>query len=195
MGSAGEQDQQAVGLDAIADVYAELRRLAAWHLRTAGPGTTVQPTVLVHEAYLRLTRTRAGTYQWSSRTHFFQAAALAMRRALVDWARSSGARRRHHEAAALMQAVHAPVCAVFAREDIHALERALGELEAEHPRWAAVAVYRWHLGLTVPQTAEVLSVSERTVSSDWRFAQAWLRARVIQLNEERRREPGLPPRS
>jgi RNA polymerase sigma factor (TIGR02999 family) len=156
-------------------VYEELRKLA--HQRMAGeaPGTTLQPTALVHEAYLRLFE--AQPTGWSGRGHFFGAAAEAMRRILVERARQrrslkrGGGRRKID-----LDAVSA------AREpephDLLALDEALGRLERLNDRAGRIVKLRYFVGMTVDEVAEALAISSRTVHREWEAAKAWLRVEV-----------------
>lgn len=152
-------------------VYEELRRLAASRLRSLPPGQTLQPTALVHEAFLKL----VGGLDpgWQGRAHFFGAASQAMREILVDQARRKAALRHGggaHRADIDPDGTPAPDRSA----DVLSLESALRRLEAEHPRKARVVVLRHFGGLTHGQIAMVLDVSERTVEREWRFARAWL---------------------
>jgi len=152
-------------------VYEELRQLARWKLAREKPGRTLQATALVHEAYLRLLG--AETQNWRSRTHFFAAAAEAMRRILVDDARrrhcqkrEGGRRRVDLEDDAL--AVEGP------SEDILALDEALTSLTRTDPVKADLVKLRYFAGLTLEQAADALSLSPTTAKRHWRFARAWL---------------------
>lgn len=152
-------------------VYDELRRLAAGYLRAERPDHTLQPTALVHEAFLRLVdQTRADIHD---RSHFFAVAAQSMRRILIDHARHCRAakRRAPGQRITLAEAVdQAPVTEV----DLLRLDDALTRLAALSPRQARVVELRYFGGLTVEQAAAVLDVSPRTVKGDWRVARAWL---------------------
>jgi RNA polymerase sigma factor (TIGR02999 family) len=153
-------------------VYDELRRLAARHLAGEAPGQTLQPTALVHEAYLRLVGPGDGR-RWQGRGHFFAAAAEAMRRILVE-----NARRKE----ALKRAGRRPrqeidpdtVAAPEVSEDLLALDEALGRLAAAEPQVAELVRLRYFAGLTVKETAEVLDVAPRTADAWWAYARAWL---------------------
>jgi RNA polymerase sigma factor (TIGR02999 family) len=155
-------------------VYDELRRLAAAKLAQERPGQTLNATALVHEAYLRLVDVeRAQT--WDSRGHFFAACAEAMRRILVEQARRKG-RFRHggglhkvplNDGPAIAQ----PVAAI----DLLALNEALDRLEAASPRRARLVKLRYFAGLTLPEVAELLGLSQSTAEADWTFAKAWLK--------------------
>jgi RNA polymerase sigma factor (TIGR02999 family) len=154
-------------------VYAELRRLAAARLARAAPGATLQPTALVHEAYLGLVAN--GDPGWNGRAHFFGAAAQAMHDIVVDRARRHAAQKRgggvvHEDVAEI--AIAAPSGAPV--EDVLALSGAMAKLATEHPRRHQVAMLRLFAGLSEEEIAEVEGVSTRTIEREWRFARAWL---------------------
>jgi len=156
-------------------VYAELRALARALLARFPPGNTLQPTALVHEAYLRLVG--ESDPGWNGRRHFFAAAAQAMRRILVEQARRKAAFRhgggqRRADADDADLPIQSPV------EDMLALEEALEQLSQLDERKARVVELRFLLGFGIPETAEVLGVSEPTVERDWRFARAFLYDRL-----------------
>jgi RNA polymerase sigma factor (TIGR02999 family) len=156
-------------------VYEELRTLAHDRMRREPTGLTLQPTALVHEAYLRLVGD--GTVSWNGRGHFFGAAAEAMRRILVERARRSrtikhGGGRRP---VGLEQAAARPIGEEPADERILALDEALRRLEAEDPTRSQVAKLRCFAGLTIEQTADALGISTTTVSRHWTYVRAWLR--------------------
>lgn len=164
-------------------VYDELRRLAAARLRVDRPGATLQPTALVHEAYLRLVGDEK--VRWQGHAHFFGAAALAMKRILID-----RARRKQAEAKAVRNAAELESDADPEAVDILALDSALEKLAALDERAARVVHLRFFAGLSVEQTAEVLESSERTVKRDWNFARAWLRQEMGQGPEPGGDGPG-----
>jgi len=155
-------------------VYAELRRLAAARLARFGAGQTLQPTALVHEAYLGLVAN--GDPGWKGRGHFFGAAAQAMHDIVVDRARRRAAQKRgggaaHEDVDAISIAApdgSGPV------EDVFALSEALARLAKDHPRRHEVAMLRTFAGLSEEEIAELHGVSTRTVEREWRFARAWL---------------------
>ena len=156
-------------------VYAELRRLAASYLRRERQGHTLQPTALVHEAYLRLidqTQVR-----WQNRAHFFGVAAQMMRRILVDHARSSQAEKRGGEFQKFSLDENIDVSGERA-SDLVALDEALERLAQLDPQKARVVELRFFGGLSVEETAEVLGVSAPTVKRQWRMAKAWLYGQV-----------------
>jgi RNA polymerase sigma-70 factor (ECF subfamily) len=149
--------------------YEELRRLAVACLRRERPGHTLQPTALVHEAYLRL----VGTQAWQDRGHFFAAAARAMREILVDHARARRALKRGGGRTRLPLG-DAPAPEREPWEEVLAVHEVLPRLEALDPLKARVVELRFFGGLDVEQTSHVLGVSERTVHRAWEHARAWL---------------------
>lgn len=164
--NAGDQSALA-GLTAV--VYDELRRLAHRYMERERPGHTLQTTALVNEAYMRLVDYKR--MQWQNRAHFFAVAAQAMRRILVDHARSHNIKRGagiHH--------VHLDDVAVLSDRtgDLVALDDAMNALSRLDPRKVQIIEMRFFGGLSVEETAEVLNVSPDTVMRDWKFAKTWL---------------------
>ena len=158
-------------------VYAELRRLAhryMWHERA---DHTLQTSELINEAYLRLVD--AGRVTWQDRAHFLAVAAQAMRRVLVEYARSRGSQRR---GAGVRRLPLSAAVNVHARQspDLVKLDGALTTLAEEHPRRAQVIELRFFGGLSVEETAAVLVVSKDTVLRDWRLARIWLHRTMSQ---------------
>jgi RNA polymerase sigma factor (TIGR02999 family) len=153
-------------------VYDELRRLAAQKLAQEKPGQTLQPTGLVHEAYIRLVDS-AQPQQWRSRGHFFAAAAEAMRRILVEAARRRGRRKRGGGRRKVDIADHEPACAE-PDLDVLALDEALTRLSAAHAAHAELVKLRYFAGLTLAAAAAALNVSTATAERRWRYARAWL---------------------
>ncbi|MEO0559531.1 MAG: ECF-type sigma factor [Bacteroidota bacterium] len=152
-------------------VYGELRELAHHQRRRHGQPETLNTTALVHEAYEKLSRRDDG---WADRGHFFRVAARAMRDVLVDAARARNADKRGGASSDLQlneSWMHVPDDQA---DDIVALHESLHQLEAVDPRRAAVVELRYFVGLTIPEIAEVLEVSEPTISRDWTAARAWL---------------------
>jgi RNA polymerase sigma factor (TIGR02999 family) len=155
-------------------VYAELRQLAAQRLAQEKPGQTLQATALVHEAYLRLVGS-GQTPHWSSRGHFFAAAAEAMRRILVDQARRK-ARLRHGGGRQRVGLLDAESAAPPAdHEQILLLDEALRRLAAARPQAAELVQMRFFCGMTVDEAAPLLGLSARSARRLWVFGRAWLR--------------------
>jgi RNA polymerase sigma factor (TIGR02999 family) len=151
-------------------VYAELRHLAEAYLRRERAEHTLQPTALVHEAYLRLTGLRTANFE--NRTHFYGAAANAMRRILVDHARKRGTLKRGQVAPVSLD--DAPDVGIDLRLDLVSLDDALEKLARVAPKPAKVVELRFFGGLSIEETATVLSVAPATVKRHWAFARAWL---------------------
>jgi len=158
-------------------VYDELRRLAARKMSQESPGQTLQATALVHEAYIRLVGSES--HNWSSRTHFFAAAAEAMRRILIDNARRkksikcSGGRHRID----LSEAAPAGDSQTHL-DDVIALDEALEKLSAKDKVKADLVKLRYFAGLTCEQAAEVLGISHNTADQYWAYARSWLRLEI-----------------
>jgi RNA polymerase sigma factor (TIGR02999 family) len=170
--AAAAGDRQAAA-DLLPAVYAELRDLAAVRLADEKAGHTLQPTALVHEAYLRL----VGDQQFAHRGHFFAAAAEAMRRILIDHARKKATRKRGGAGERVdLDPEH--FAAPDRPDDLLALDEALDQLERDEPQVAALVKLRYFAGLTIPQAAEAVGVSPRTADAWWAFARAWLLAKV-----------------
>jgi RNA polymerase sigma factor (TIGR02999 family) len=162
--------------DLLPLVYDELRRLAAARLADEPSGNTLQPTALVHEAYLRLVGTPDGDH-WNHRGHFFAAAAEAIRRILVENARRKnrhkhGGQRRRLSLEVVESLVQAP------SEDLPALDEALTRLTAHDPIKAEVVKLRFFAGLTMPEIAQALGLSLATVERYWTYARLWLYAEL-----------------
>lgn len=152
-------------------VYDQLRGLAAGFMRRAGAGHTLQPTAVVHEAWLKI----ADHVAWESRAHFLAVAAKAMRQILIDHARRRSTQKRGEGLRALtLDEALVPTPARGASVDILALEHALQKLAALNPRHAQQVELRFFGGMSVPETAEVLDVSLSTAEKDWAMARAWL---------------------
>lgn len=175
LNSIGEGDREAAER-LLPIVYDELRRLAAHKLAAELPGQTLQPTALVHDAYIRLVGHEDP--RWENRGHFFAAAAEAMRRILVDRARSKarvrhGGKRQRVDLDKVDLAVDAPA------EELLALDEALAKLEHEDPDKARLVKLRFFAGLTSQQAAEALGVSKATADRHWAFARAWLFHEIV----------------
>ena len=152
-------------------VYAELRKLAAFKLAQQSPDQTLQPTALVHEAYLKLLGD--GSHSWADRRHFFAAAAEAMRHILVDRARRKAA-VRHGGDLQRVELDKVILATETTDENILLINEALEKLTAHHAAIAELVKLRFFAGLTFPQAAEVLGLSERTAKRQWTYARAWL---------------------
>ena len=150
-------------------IYAELRRLAGAKLAGAEAGATLQPTALVHEAFLRLAGQRA---DFENRAHFLAIASTLMRRVLIDHARARQAAKRPRGVPLTLPTGLAGGAGV--EVELLDLDRALERLAAEHPRPARVVEMRFFAGLTEGEIGEALGLTERTVHRDWTFARAWL---------------------
>ena len=161
--------------DLLPLVYDELRKLAAGRLATEAAGQTLQPTALVHEAYLRLVGN--GDAGWDSRGHFFAAAAEAMRRILIDQARRKAA-ARHGGGRARRDVEHVEIAAPVPDADLLAVDEALARFEALDPAKAALVKLRYFAGLTVPEAAAALGIAPSTADRHWAYARAWLHAEL-----------------
>jgi RNA polymerase sigma factor (TIGR02999 family) len=156
-------------------VYGDLRRIAARYMRGESEGHTLQATVLVHEAYLRLIREQDRT--WENRAHFFGVAAQIMRNLLVDHARSA-CRAKRGGRATQIQLDPASDLAAIDPEDLLALENALERLAQMDARASRIVELRFFVGLTHQEIANVIGSSERTVKREWTTAKAWLRVEL-----------------
>jgi len=175
--SAIEQGEVQASPDLLPAVYDELRRLAAQRMAAESPGHTLQPTALVHEAYLRLVDVEKAQ-RWRSRGHFFAAAAEAMRRILIERARSRGRLKRGGgQRRITLGAVDTLDTAPL--DDLLALSEALERLEASDPESARLVNLRYFAGLTMPQAAEMLGISLRTAERTWTYARSWLRRELV----------------
>ena len=158
--------------DLLPLVYDELRKLAAARMAAEAPGHTLQPTALVHEAYLRLVGPADGS-RWDGRGHFFAAAAEAMRRILVEQARRKKALRRGGRAVGQVlredDRVSAPVS-----DEVLDLDEALRKFESVDRQAAQVVKLRIFAGMTIEESAQALGVSTRTADRSWAYARAWL---------------------
>jgi RNA polymerase sigma factor (TIGR02999 family) len=170
---AGGGDRSMAARELLPLVYSELRRLAARKLDRAAPGETLQPTSLVHEAYLQLV-SGGDRRSWDNRGHFYAAAAEAMRRILIDRARDKGRlkrgggrRRRYLELEELFDDDAPP-------DDLIDLDDALTRLAGVDSDAAALVKLRVFAGLTLGQAAQALGIARRTADRDWAFARAWL---------------------
>jgi RNA polymerase sigma factor (TIGR02999 family) len=167
-----QQGSATAASDLLPLVYAELRRLARHKMRKEQPGQTLNPTALVHEAYIRLVADEA--INWGGRSHFFAAAAEAMRRILIENARRRMSLKRGGD---MRQRELAEEDAIIQFDDIDELldlDAALTKLAVDEPELAKLVELRYFAGLTVEETAQALGVTARTVKRHWAFARAWL---------------------
>ena len=166
------KDDERQSLDSLLPVvYQELRRLAAGYIRHEKPGQTLQPTALVHEAYLRLMKDRPD--RWQNKAHFCAIAAHSMRQILIERARARNAQKRWGEKARITleeELVQGGERSV----DLLALDEAIERLAALDPEQARIVELRFFGGLTVEETADALDISPATVKRHWTVARAWL---------------------
>lgn len=153
-------------------IYSELRRIASGHLRRYDNNHSLQPTEVIHEAWLRIAQSEQP--QWQDRVHFFAFAASVIRNILVDYARSKTAQKRGGDAVKV-QLDEALAYAPERPHEIVALDDALKKLAGIDPRKAQILELRFFAGFDVEETAEALGISVATVGRETRFAQAWLR--------------------
>jgi RNA polymerase sigma factor (TIGR02999 family) len=161
-------------------VYEELRRLAAYKMSHEPPGQTLQATALVHEAYIRLVGSEA--QNWSGRTHFFAAAAEAMRRILIDKAR----RKRSLKHGGRFQRVDLDDVKVTVEDpstSLILLDEALTKLDQKDHGLAELVKLRYFAGLTLEQVAKIQGVSSRTARSYWAYARTWLHREITKADE------------
>jgi RNA polymerase sigma-70 factor, ECF subfamily len=157
-------------------VQSELRRLASNYLRRERPGHTLQPTALVNEAYLRLIDQRNA--HWQNRAQFYGVAAQLMRRILVDHARQHQAEKRGGSHQQRLSITSAGQLATEPQLDLLALNEALEELAEIDLQQSRIVDLRFFGGLSIEETAEVLSIGHATVERDWKMARAWLRRKL-----------------
>jgi RNA polymerase sigma factor (TIGR02999 family) len=160
--------------DLLPQVYEELRRLASVRLATERPGQTLDATGLVHEAFLKL----GGDRSFATRADYLKAAAVAMRRILVDRARARNAAKRGAGRRVELESHH---LAIDPASDFEALDAVLSRLAVEHPRVAELIQLRFFGGSTLAECAAALGVSERTADTWWAYGRAWL---AVALKEE-----------
>jgi RNA polymerase sigma factor (TIGR02999 family) len=176
--SAIEQGDPEAAEQLLPIVYDELRKLASSMLAHEKPGQTLQATALVHEAYLRLVDA-AKVQRWDSRGHFFAAAALAMRRILLNRARDKKRLKRGGERHRV-NLDQLEIALDTSDEQLIALDGALTELAAEDPEGARLVNLRFFAGLTLKDAAVSLGLAQRTAERQWAYARAWLYARLRQ---------------
>lgn len=173
---------QAAAADLLPLVYAELRRLAGHRMKSEAAGQTLQPTALVHEAYVRLVGAE-DVPQWDSRGHFFAAAAEAMRRILIENARRRQSLKRGGDLAKFEVAEDDAIVEFSDIDELLDLDAALTKLAQCEPDMAKLVELRYFAGLSVDESAKALGVSPRTVKRNWAFARAWL-GRELNADEE-----------
>lgn len=160
--------------DLLPLVYAELRRLASHKMKNEFAGQTLQPTALVHEAYMRVVGSDGDDCGWESRGHFFGAAAEAMRRILIDNARQRSSLKRGGDRERFEVTAEDAILEAANLDELLDLEAALTKLAVDEPDMAKLVELRYFAGLSVDEAAMVLGVSSRTVKRNWAFARAWL---------------------
>ena len=172
--------------DLLPAMYGELRRMAQRYLSRERKNHTLQPTALVHEAWLRLHNERGG--EWQGRTHGLALGAQAMRRLLVDHGRHQKREKRGGgvQPLALDDLIKAATTSEVPIEDLLTLEAALTRLETVDPRAAEVVMLRFFSGMSNPEVAEHMGLSVRTVEAEWAHARAWLKR---ELSGENRGDP------
>ena len=151
-------------------IYDELRKLARHKMAAESPDNTLQPTALVHEAYIRLVDVQRAQ-NWDSRGHFFAAAAESMRRILVERARKKG---RRDEIRRSMPLAELDRPSSFSQLELLALDEAISELESTNQQAADIVILRFFAGMTVPKAAEALGISVRSAERLWTYSRAWL---------------------
>ena len=166
-----QQGNAEAGSKLMALVYAQLRQIAAHHFRSERPDHTLQPTALVHEAWLRLTTDEE--VRWQNRGHFFAAAAEAMRRILIERARRRS-RLKHGSGQVRLDIQGLELADTTPDDKVLLINEALERFQAEDPEKARVVVMKFFGGLTNREVAESLNVAERTVERQWAYAKAWL---------------------
>lgn len=165
------RDEGQASDDLLPLVYDELRRLAALHMAREVAGQTLQPTALVHEAWLRLTSN--GRQIWQNRAHFFAAAAEAMRRILIENVRRK-ARLKHGGHMKRLDIDAMDLAGTTPDDKVLLIDEAIEKLEATDPERARVVVLKFFGGLTNQEVAETMGVAERSVDRQWAYAKAWL---------------------
>ncbi len=160
--------------DLYTDLHSELHRIATAFLRSERPGHTLQPSALINEAYLRMVAHMR--ISASDRNHFLRLAARAMRQVLIDYARVHGARKRDRKL--LVAEVSSDTIRPLAPEDYLTIDDALKRLEAFDERQSEIVELRFFGGLSVPETAMLMGISEATVKREWAMARAWLRGEI-----------------
>lgn len=172
------RDGDEAAVERLADlVYPQLRQIAKRYSVRESPSSTMQCTAIVHEAWLRLAQHRnAG---WADRMHFFAYASRLMRTILIDYARAKKSRKRGGGAVSFVVADSDAVCQP-PRVEILELNTALEELEKLDPALGRIVELRYFSGLSIPETAEALDLSESTVKREWTVAKTWIRRRLVE---------------
>jgi RNA polymerase sigma factor (TIGR02999 family) len=167
-----QQGNRAAASELLPLVYAELRRLAIHKMSKEQPGLTLQPTALVHEAYIRLVGDEA--VKWDGRAHFFAASAESMRRILIENARRRKSLKQGGNVSHRQVADDDAVVIFDNTDELLDLDAALTKLAVTEPELARLVELRFFAGLTVEDTAQAIGISTRTVKRNWAFARAWL---------------------
>lgn len=170
-----EQGELSAAEELLPLVYEELRRLAAARMAKEQPGQTLQPTALVHEAWLRLKPDQSS--RWRSKAHFFKAAAEAMRRILVEKARRKASQKRGG-GWSRVEVQDCQIAAPMPAAELLALDEALAELQQLNARHARLVELCFFVGLTQQEAAETLGISVATAERDWMFCRAWLYRKI-----------------
>lgn len=174
----GSPDAKHRTAEILPTIYRELRKLAAQKMANESPGQTINATALVHEAYLQLEKTADGV-RWDNRGHFYMAAAEAMRRILIDRARSKNTLRRGGQWERTdLDHVDAPIAEPEPSDELLALDEALHELDLLDERKGRLVKLRYFVGLGSQEAADLLGISKATADRDWAFARAWLHSKV-----------------
>jgi RNA polymerase sigma factor (TIGR02999 family) len=168
-----EQGDPQASRELLPLLYNELRKLATQKLAREAPGQTLQPTALVHEAFLRLVGSSTAQH-WNSRAHFFGAAAEAMRRILVEQARHKRSVKGGGELRRV-ELQEQELAAPYQDLDLLALDEALERLAILSPRKAELVKLRFFAGLTIREAADALGIADSTADADWAYAKSWLR--------------------
>jgi RNA polymerase sigma factor (TIGR02999 family) len=175
---AAAQGDGAAAQELLPLVYAELRRLAAHKMAHEAEGQTLQPTALVHEAWLKLA---GSSQQWNHRGHFFAAAAEAMRRILIDRARKRN-RERHGHGLQRLNFDDVDVAITTDDDVLLCVNEALEKFAKESPDKAELVKLRYFAGLSIPDAARILNISEATAKRHWSYARAWLCAELKRMS-------------
>lgn len=162
-------------------VYDELRRIAASQMAAEATGHTLQPTSLVHEAFLRMVG--GDRKKWQNRGHFFAAAAQAMRRILIDHARRKSSAKYGGETSRL-PLFENEIATLPLGHQLLELDEALCQLAKERPEAAKIAEMRVYAGLSTSEAAQTLGIPERTARRTWQYARAWLRRKMLEISDE-----------